>query len=270
MPAARSRRRYPETTSQSDLGQELGAEAHREWHALAEHRALARGVEEDDDRPGCRRREIHDFDAVGGEALAEDIPGRIGAERADQPNRQAPAGKANGDIGSLSARLEADLGGHVATGSRRLGRDDVDVEQRITDHGDCGRHRSLERLARGEPLARRVPVAEVAVGQLPAQPCPLPAAQGREVDEPLVEVADHDPERFEVIEQRPEDVGRGLRPPTLDRELEQRGAHDRHEIPRLLDRVRHLACHSGPDGSARIGHPTGLLRDATAPAERRR
>ena len=63
------------------------------WLSIVRSPAASRST---DDRPGCRRREIHDFDAVGGEALAEEIPGRIGAERADQPNRPAPAGKANG------------------------------------------------------------------------------------------------------------------------------------------------------------------------------
>ena len=220
--------------------------------------------------PDAARGDPDNLHAVGGEPLAEEAPGRIGAERADEPDGQAPAAEADGDVGSLPAGLEPDLGRHVAAGSGRPRGNDVHIEQRVADHGDRGRHRQLERLARGEALARRVPVAEIAVRQLPAQPRPLPAAHGREVDEALVEVADLDPERLEVIEQRAQDLRRGIGPSALDGDLEQGGAHDRHEVPRLIDRVRHLAGHSVADGSARIGPPTGLLRNATAPDERRR
>jgi hypothetical protein len=115
-----------------------------------------------------------------------------------------------------------------------------------------------------------VPVAEIGVGELPAQPGSLPASHGREVDEAFVQVTDDDPERFEVVEERAKDIDRRIDAPALDGDLEQRGANDRQEIPRLFDRVRHFVRHSLADGSARIGHPTGLLRDATAPAERRR
>jgi hypothetical protein len=95
---------------------------HREWHALAEHRALGHRIEQDHDRSGCRRGEADDLDAIGAEPLAEEASAGVGTEPADQPNRQMSPGEADRDIRPLPARLEPDLGRNVATSrSGRVG-----------------------------------------------------------------------------------------------------------------------------------------------------
>ena len=117
-----------------------------------------------------------------------------------------------------------------------------------------------------------MPVPELRVGQAPAEPGRLALAQGGDVDEAGVEVANDHAERLEVIEQvadpRPE-LGRGglqprllLRPPVpvaaqpvmqrivrvvraaaLDRELEQRSADQWQERAGLLDGVDRVIVH---------------------------
>ena len=56
-----------------------------------------------------------------------------------------------------------------------------------------------------------MPVAEVRIGQAPAQPCRLIITNRREVDEARLEITHDDPVRVEVLEQGPDRCGRGLR-----------------------------------------------------------
>src|SRR4029077_8628942 len=57
------------------------------------------------------------------------------------------------------------------------------------------------RLAVGEALGRRVPEGELRIAEAPAEPNQLPAALGRDIDQPALEVAYHGTDRLEVRQQ---------------------------------------------------------------------
>ena len=104
--------------------------------AVGEHRALARVVEQHDDRSRATAAPSHDIDPVGAHRFDQREAGVVGAHLADEPRTVAGAGDADGHVGRAAAAPPDDIGAGVGCLLHRALEADDDVFDEIADRAD--------------------------------------------------------------------------------------------------------------------------------------